>query len=80
LSFLPALGLIFLINDPFKGLIISQMFLSIQLPITVFTQVYLTSNKKVMGKYVNSRATTLLLVVLGLLVTGMNMVLLVIFI
>jgi manganese transport protein len=77
LSFLPALGLIFVINDPFKGLILSQMLLSIQLPITVFTQVYLTSNKKVMGKYVNSRATTLLLILLGTLVTGLNLALLI---
>jgi manganese transport protein len=77
LSFLPALGLIFLIGDPFRGLIISQMFLSVQLPITVFTQVYLTSSKKVMGRYVNSRTTTVLLIVLGLLVTGMNVALLI---
>jgi manganese transport protein len=77
LSFLPALGLIFLIDDSFRGLILSQMLLSVQLPVTIFTQVYLTSSKKVMGKYVNSRATTLLLIVLGSLVTGLNIALLV---
>ncbi len=77
LSFLPALMIIFLIGDPFRGLIISQMFLSVQLPITVFTQVYLTSNKKVMGQYVNSRSTTLLLLALGTLVTVLNLVLLI---
>ena len=49
LSFVPALAIIFLIGDPFKGLILSQMLLSVQLPITVFTQVPLTSSKKVMG-------------------------------
>lgn len=54
LSFVPALLIIFVIGDPFKGLILSQMLLSVQLPITVFTQVYLTSSKKVMGVYVNS--------------------------
>lgn len=42
-----------LINDPFKGLIISQAILSIQLPITIFLQVRLTSSKEVMGKYAN---------------------------
>ena len=46
LSFIPALLIIFVVGDPFKGLIYSQMLLSIQLPITVFTQVYLTSSKK----------------------------------
>ena len=77
LSFVPALLIIFLVDDPFKGLILSQMLLSVQLPITVFSQVYLTSSKKVMGKYVNSRSTTILLVVLGALVTLLNIALLI---
>ncbi|MGM9758749.1 MAG: Nramp family divalent metal transporter [Parabacteroides sp.] len=77
LSFLPALGIIFWIDDPFSGLILSQMFLSVQLPITVFTQVYLTSNKQVMGKFVNSRSTTLLLLFLGAMVTILNIALLI---
>ena len=77
LSFLPALALVFLISDPFEGLIISQMLLSVQLPITVFTQVYLTSSKRVMGTYVNSRSTTALLVGLATLVTLLNIALLI---
>jgi manganese transport protein len=76
-SFLPALALIFIISNPFKGLIISQMLLSIQLPITIFTQVYLTSNRKVMGKHVNSRGTTILLLLLASLVTALNIGLLI---
>ena len=76
LSFVPALGIIFLIGDPFQGLILSQMFLSVQLPITVFTQVYLTSSKKIMGPYANSRSTTVILVLLGTLVTLLNIALL----
>ena len=77
LSFIPALLIIFVVGDPFKGLIYSQMLLSIQLPITVFTQVYLTSSKKVMGKFVNSRSTTIILVTLGALVTFLNVALLI---
>ncbi|SEF39933.1 Nramp family divalent metal transporter [Parabacteroides chinchillae] len=77
LSFLPALLIIFVIGDPFKGLIISQMFLSVQLPITVFTQVYLTSNKKVMGVYANSRSTMVILLLLGAMVTILNIALLI---
>lgn len=75
LSFIPAMLIIFLIRDPFQGLIYSQMLLSIQLPFTVFTQVYLTSNKKVMGCYVNSRWTTILLISLATLVTILNIAL-----
>ncbi len=53
ISLLGALMLIFFIGDPFKGLILSQVFLSIQLPFTILIQIYLTSSKKVMGKYAN---------------------------
>lgn len=77
LSFVPALLIIFLVGDPFRGLILSQMFLSVQLPITIFTQVYLTSSRRVMGKFVNTRWTTFLLLALGTLVSGLNVALLV---
>ena len=67
-----ALLLIFFIGNPFKGLIISQMVLSIQLPFTVFLQVSLTSSKRVMGKYVNKPWNTVFLYGLAGLVTALN--------
>jgi len=67
--------IIFLISDPFKGLIISQMILSIQLPITVFLQIYLTSSKKVMGKHKNSTLMNLLLLSIGVILTILNIML-----
>lgn len=72
LSILTALLLIFLIQDTFKALIISQMILSIQLPFTIFLQIYLTSSRKVMGKYVNSAFTTALMLLIGMIVTFLN--------
>ena len=72
ISIILALALILLIRNPFKGLIISQMVLSIQLPITVFSQVYLTSSEKVMGKYKNSPSLKILLYALGAIVTMLN--------
>ena len=71
-----ALLLIFFIGDPFKGLIISQMILSIQLPFTVFLQVGLTSSRKVMGKYVNSRWSTFVLYSIAIIVSVLNIMLL----
>lgn len=68
--------IIFLIGDPFKGLLISQAVLSIQLPITVFLQVRLTSSKEVMGKYANSRFTKSLLYGIASIVTLLNILLL----
>ena len=75
ISLIIALLLIFVIGDPFKALIISQMILSIQLPITIFLQIYLTSSKKVMGKYVNSKSTTALMLLIGGIVTFLNVLL-----
>lgn len=75
-SLVGALVLIFFIGDPFKGLILSQVFLSIQLPFTVAIQVYLTSSKKVMGKYANSRFLIALLSVIAGIVTFLNLKLL----
>jgi len=75
LSLLVALGIIFLISNPFLGLILSQMILSIQLPFTIFLQIYLTSSTKVMGKYKNSTLSKITLYPLGGIVTLLNMAL-----
>lgn len=77
LSLLLALALIFFIHNPFKGLIISQMVLSIQLPITVFLQVGLTSSRRVMGKYANSRKNAVVLYAIAGIVSALNVMLLV---
>ena len=75
-SLIAALGLIFLIGDPFKGLIYSQMVLSIQLPITIFLQIYLTSSKKVMKNRANGLVFKISLIIIGAIVTFLNVLLL----
>ena len=75
-SLISALLLIFLVTNPFKGLIYSQMFLSIQLPITIFLQIYLTSSKKVMGIYANTILTRITLLIIGGIVAVLNILLL----
>lgn len=72
-----ALMVIFFIENPFHGLIISQMILSIQLPFTVFLQVGLTSSSKVMGKYANSTWTKWLLYGIAAIVSALNIMLLI---
>ena len=69
LSLVMALIIIMLVSNPFMGLIYSQMILSIQLPVTIFLQVYLTSSGKVMGKYKNRTSTKWILYILGGIVT-----------
>lgn len=70
-----ALLLICFIGDPFKGLLVSQMVLSVQLPFTVFLQVWLTSSKRVMGQYANSRWNACVLYAIAGIVTALNVVL-----
>ncbi len=77
ISLLIGLVIIFFISNPFYGLIISQMFLSVQLPFTIFSQVYLTSSSKVMGKYKNSPPSKIILYAIGMIVTLLNIALLV---
>lgn len=72
ITMIPATLIILLIKSPFDGLIYSQMFLAVQLPITIFTQIYLTSSKKVMGKYANSKRLKIILFMIALIVTFLN--------
>ena len=76
LTMIPAAVIILFIRQPFEGLVYSQMLLAVQLPVTIFTQIYLTSSEKVMGKYANSRRLNFLLLVIAVIVTGLNIALL----
>lgn len=71
-----ALVVILFIDNPFQGLILSQMVLSIQLPFTIFLQVWLTSSRRVMGAYVNSRWSTWVLYTMAVVVSVLNIALL----
>lgn len=78
LTYIPALLLIVFITDSFQALLFSQMFLSLQLPITIFLQLYMTSSRKVMGEYANRKFTNILLWGIGIIVTIMNIYLLIV--
>ena len=75
-SLIGALIILFFIGDSYKALILSQVFLGIQLPFTVGIQIYLTSSKRVMGKYVNSSFLVGLLLIIGVIITYLNIKLL----
>lgn len=76
ISFIGAFLILIFVGDAFKGLIISQAVLSLQLPLTIFTQVRLTSSARVMGRYVNRRLTSVLLYVMATFVSLLNLYLL----
>ena len=70
-----ATGLVFFIRNPFQGLLISQMVLSVQLPITIVTQIRLTSSPRVMGRYANTPGLKVVLWVVAAVVIGLNVLL-----
>ncbi len=71
-----ALLVIFFLGDPFKGLIWSQIVLSVQLPWTIFGLVALTSSRKVMGNFKNSVFDRVMLVAIAVAVSVLNVLLL----
>lgn len=71
-----ACAVILLLKDPFSGIFWSQVALSIQLPLTIIPLILLTSSPRVMGKYANRFFTKLVLWLVGLLVIGLNLLLL----
>ncbi len=71
-----ALAVLLFIDDAFRALIYSQVALSLQLPWTIFLQIYLTSSATVMGKYANSRRQRAVLALIGVTVTALNLMLL----
>ena len=75
-TFALAVLAIFFAQDTFQGLVYSQSLLSLQLPITVFTQIYLTSSQKVMGPYANPRPLKLILFSIAVTITALNILLL----
>lgn len=76
LTIIVALIIIFFITNPFQGLLYSQMLLSVQLPITIFALIYLTSSKRVMGKYKNTIIENIVLWGVGIIVSILNVALL----
>ena len=76
LTLMVGAGVILLLQDTFKGLVYSQILLSIQLPWTIFLQVWLTSSRKVMGTHANRPFGSLLLWTVAAIVTVLNVMLL----
>ena len=72
LALVPAYLLILLISNTFKALIISQVCLSIQLPLTMLPLLLLTSSRRVMGDYANGWQENSLMVATGLVVVVLN--------
>jgi manganese transport protein len=76
LCFIVAVTAVFFIQDAFQGLVWSQALLSLQLPITIFCQIRLTSSHEIMGEYANGTGLRILLIIIGIIITVLNVLLL----
>jgi len=76
LTLVPAALCILFISTPFQGLVVSQIFLSIQLPFTIYLQFRLTASRAVMGEFVNTGWHNFVLACISVVVVGLNVLLL----
>jgi len=76
LTLVPAVLIASLGFNPLKVLILSQAALSLQLPFTILPLFLLTRSEKVMGRFRNTWRENTLLIITGVVVIGLNMLLL----
>ena len=72
ITIIGALLIFFFVKNPLNALIYSQAIMSIQLPVTIFFQIYITSSKKIMGVYRNTRFNNAVLWFLGIIISLLN--------
>ncbi|OFW80092.1 MAG: divalent metal cation transporter [Alicyclobacillus sp. RIFOXYA1_FULL_53_8] len=74
-TMLPTVVVVALGIDPTRTLIISQVVLSLVLPLPILALIYFTKRKDIMGVLVNRRITTVLATVAAILITLLNFLL-----
>lgn len=75
LTMLPSLLVIALSVNASQALVYSQIVLSLGIPFALLPLLLVSSDRRVMGEMTNRRATTVLLVLITIVVSGLNVVL-----
>jgi len=73
---LPALGVVLGGLDSYRVLVLSQVVLSVQLPLTILPLIVVAEDRRLMGDLAGGRIEKVLAVAAGLVVVGLNMLLL----
>jgi manganese transport protein len=76
-TLLPSLAVIFMGFEPTRVLVLSQVLLSFGLPVTVFSLLRFTADRKIMGELVNGRASSVALGIVALLISVLNVYLII---
>jgi manganese transport protein len=74
-TMIPAIAIVVMGVDVTKTLVMSQVVLSLVLPIPLVALVYFTSRRSVMGAFANRRITIVVAVAATVLIVGLNVVL-----
>lgn len=81
IAILPVLLCLYIWGDRERALenllVYSQVFLSLALPMSMIPLIYLTSSSKVMGEFVNSKFTKVLVMLSAALLIGLNLLLII---
>ena len=77
ITILPSLAVIFAGLDTTQVLVLSQVLLSFGLPVTIFSLLRFTADRRIMGELVNKRLTSVALGITALLVTVLDVYLIV---
>ncbi len=72
LTLAPAVIAIMFVHDPLRALILSQVCLSVQLPLTMLPLLLLTNSRRVMGKFANGWFEMGAMLVTGLGIVALN--------
>ncbi len=73
----PSLAVIFAGFEPTRVLVLSQVLLSFGLPVTIFSLLRFTADRKIMGELVNSRLSSVALGAVALLISVLNIYLII---
>jgi len=72
ITLIPALIILGIGVDPTQALVVSQVFLSFGIPFVLVPLLRLTSDRTVMGDYVNSRLITVVLTAIVVVIAALN--------
>jgi len=79
INIVPTSIMISLGYDPLFLLVVSQVILSMLIPLPLLPLIIFTRSKKIMGNFVNRNITTILAVICGVIIIGLNVYLIITF-
>lgn len=77
ITMIPSMIIILLGINPMKALLLSQVSLSFALPMAIIPLLVITSNKKIMGNFVNNKIVKIMGIIISTVIITLNIALLI---